>query len=249
MHLQMQEVYNHFIMQKYQKDLDYSYTLGIYPTIELLKAKPEAATRIFTHSKLTDKNGSQMVKGLAARNNITIEQNDRLIEKLSPKENCYAVGVFDKYQLKLGINNHLVLNGIRNFGNLGTITRSMLAFDFYDLAIIQPAVDIFHPSVVRASMGAIFSLNFEYFNKLEDYKKKYRNHNFYLFMTDGKNELSQTNFAKPFSLIFGNESSGLPKSYKQLGETVKINQSSKVDSLNLAVSAGIVMHSCYEKNY
>ena len=222
----MQEVYNHFIMQKYQKDLDYSYTLGIYPTIELLKAKPEAATRIFTHSKLTDKNGSQMVKGLAARNNITIEQNDRLIEKLSPKENCYAVGVFDKYQLKLGINNHL-----------------------YDLAIIQPAVDIFHPSVVRASMGAIFSLNFEYFNKLEDYKKKYRNHNFYLFMTDGKNELSQTNFAKPFSLIFGNESSGLPKSYKQLGETVKINQSSKVDSLNLAVSAGIVMHSCYEKNY
>ena len=61
-------------------------------------------------------------------------------------------------------------------------------------------------------------------------------------MTDGEVPLSQMNFIEPYSLVFGNEGAGLPKDYGKLGRSVKIPQSGKVDSLNLAVSVGIALY-------
>ena len=45
----------------------------------------------------------------------------------------------------------------------------MLGFNYYNLAIIRPGVDVFDPRVLRASMGAMFHLNIEYFDSFEDY--------------------------------------------------------------------------------
>jgi len=239
--------------KRYRKEEDYSYTLGLYPTIELLKFHPNEVLEILVHSKFSSDEGLRLLKstveGGSVVDRISALNNDLLIESLSPKENCFVVGVFKKYKSSLSDStDHLVLHNPSNAGNLGTIMRSMLAFGMNDLVLIKPATDIFNPEVVRASMGALFSLNFSYFSSVDDYIKAFPGQNLYLFMTDGSDTLENVAFHKPFSLIFGNESSGLPDSFKELGKSVKIEQSDKVDSLNLAVSVGIVLHVIFTRN-
>jgi TrmH family RNA methyltransferase len=147
--------------------------------------------------------------------------------------------VFRKYQCSLEKEtNHVVLDGIQDKGNLGTILRSMVGFGFADLAIIKPAVDIFDPKVIKASMGALFSLRFSYFSTFSDYQKAFPR-KYYPFMTDAAISLEQVAFEQPYSLIFGSESEGLNSTYKGIGQTVKIPQSDKIDSLNLSISVGV----------
>jgi len=122
--------------KRYNKKSEYSYALGIYPTIELLRAKRKAVAKIVTHSKL-NKDALKLVSAHIKECHITPKCDDQLISKLSPKENCYIVGFFKKYYPALGKGNHAVLVNPRNPGNLGTIMRCMLAFDFTNLAIVR----------------------------------------------------------------------------------------------------------------
>ena len=234
-------------LKRYNKTLDYSYTFGIYPTIELLKARPEAVVEVITHSRLSDEEGSRIINTITGKHGIPLECNDRLIDRLSPKDICYVAGVFNRYYPEIGKDNHVVLVNPGNSGNLGTIIRSMLAFDFNGLAIIRPAVDIFHPDTVRASMGAVFNINFQLFNDIAGYREKFSTHSLYLFMTEGQGTLDETTFDSPYSLVFGSEPSGLPQHYQELGHSVRISQSGRVDSLNLAISASIVLHHLYSR--
>ena len=129
-------------------------------------------------------------------------------------------------------------------GNLGTIQRTMLGFGFRDLAVIRPAADPFEPRVVRASMGALFSLNVMQYDDFKDYRVAYPAHALYPFMLDGAADLDAAAAGKqtPYALIFGNEGAGLPPEFKGYGQAVSIRQSAEIDSLNLAVSAAVAMY-------
>jgi len=235
--------------KRYNKKYDYSYCLGAYPTIELLSKRFKYAIEVIEHSSFNEKSindnrsaGRQKLYDLAKEKQINVRVNDRIVEKLSRKGNCYVIGFIKKYRLQLSRNNHLVLSNPSNTGNLGTILRTMLAFNCYDLAIIEPAVDIFYPETIRSSMGALFSIRFDYFSSWESYHKAFPNHYYYMMMTDGRTPLKELSVEQPYSLVFGNESAGLEPYYKSFGNTVRIEQSDMVDSINLAVSVGIALH-------
>ncbi len=229
-------------LKPYKKDSDYTYALGAFPTLELLTHKSNTVLKVLISSKATTNEGVQKIKALCQRLNIKIEVADAIITKLAGKENCYAVGVFRKYESKvLHDKNHLVLVGIKDMGNLGTICRTLLGFNMDNLVIIRPAADIFDPKTVRASMGAVFQVNFQYFSSYDEYKKMFT-HNMYSFMTTGKISLNTVTFAEPFALIFGSEADGLDESFHSNCTSVVIPQSSKIDSLNLSVAVGIVLY-------
>ena len=129
--------------------------------------------------------------------------------------------------------------------------RTMLGFGFQDLGIIQPAADVFHPDTVRASMGALFQLRVERFDDFNAYQEKYPR-NFYPLMTDGVIPLPDASFRSPFGLIFGPESAGLPAEFLAIGwndSSIRIPQSEKIDSLNLAVSVGITLYHATSVNH
>jgi len=226
----------------YMKKLEHTYSIGVFPTIELLENKPETVVKVLLHSRGKQNSGVQKILGICTRKGIKTEFNDGLFNKIGGNDNSYAIGVFMKYEDKIEIDqNHLVLVSPEDGGNLGTMIRSALGFGITNLAIIRPGVDRFDPKVVRASMGAIFQFNVEYFDDFDTYKRDYKN-KCYIFMTSASKELSQIKFTTPYSLVFGSESAGLSSEYENKGELVYIRQSDKVDSLNLSIAAGIAMY-------
>lgn len=234
-------------LKKYDKKFDYSYTFGAYPTIDLLKLNINKVIEVVIDPDHQNDVGILTIIELCKQNNIPINFSKSVIQKIAFKENTYVVGVFNKYSSKLQKDkNHIVLVNPSNTGNLGTIIRTMIGFEINNLAIITPAVDIFDPKVLRSTMGAFFSLNFEFFTSIEDYQKLYQN-KLYSFMLDGSEELSQVKFVEPYSLIFGNEGAGLDLKYSHIAQPVFIKHSNAIDSLNLSVCVGLTLYELYRR--
>jgi len=226
----------------YKKDDKHSYAMGTYPTIDLLKFAPKQVEFVAINANALDSEGVQEVIKLCNDQRIRYEMSDRMIERIAPKENTYCVGVFRKYESSLQPDtNHVVLVGPRDMGNLGTIIRSMAGFGVQDLAIVRPAADIFDPRVVRSAMGALFQLRFQYFENYYEYQGKFSERTAYPFMLDGKEQLGEVKFQKPWSLIFGNEGQGLSEDFQHIGTSVTIPHSDRIDSLNLSIAAGIAL--------
>ena len=227
-------------MKAYKQEHDYTYTSGAYATIEMLLARPEIIKKVYIHSKFIDKCGLiQLCKDL----NVEYEHNDGAFKRVNQKENSYVLGMFHKYPSKLSKDApHVVLVNPADTGNLGTIIRTLVGFGVNNLAIITPAVDIWNPKVLRASMGAYFKMKIEQFASFEEYRIRFSKHSLYPFMLDAELELTIENCPKTgdlYSLIFGNEATGLPADFKHIGTSVKLSQSSNVDSLNLSVAVGV----------
>lgn len=229
-------------IKPYKKDASYSYTLGAFPTYELILSKPEKVYKVLVHSAYTD---IDSMNTLCEKHNIPLEINDKLIGRLSDKENCYVIGVFEKYRCRLSEDRpHIVLVNPSNMGNLGTIIRTIVGFGIYDIAIILPGADIFNPKSIRASMGALFKLNFQHFNSFDEYHRQYSEHDIFTFIINKEHTLNIKDWVKPklFSLVFGNEATGLDDSYLKIGTSVMIPQSDDVDSLNLTIAVGIAVY-------
>lgn len=227
------------VIKPYKKGVDYSYTLGAFPTIELIKGHPEAVNAVYIHSTFTDRD---TINELCTKNNILILQNDKLINKLSDKENCYVIGVFTKFECNLDKNkSHIVLVNPSNMGNLGTIIRTAVGMGIYDISLITPCADIFNPKTIRSSMGAVFKLRHQHFSSFEEYRKIYDKHDVFTFMLNGNETLEVQNCPKTelFSLVFGNEATGLDDSFLNVGTSIMIPQSPDVDSLNITIAVGI----------
>ena len=231
-----------FKIEKYNKDRDYSFTFGAFPTFELIKNKPKQVVCVLLHSKLKQTDDIVELINLCKKKNIPIYNDDKVINKIADKENCFVVGVFKKYEMKNKKGKHLVLVNPSDMGNMGTILRTALGFGYENINIVKPCVDIFNPKVVRASMGAIFSLNICEFESVEDYLQS-NNNKKYFFMLNGKKVLGEFETPKEnYDIVFGNEASGLPEFLIDVDESVVIKHSNKIDSLNLPISAGMAMY-------
>lgn len=229
-------------IKKYRKKDTHSYSFGSFPTFELLQARPEVIEMILVHSEAKAEIQDKL-KQECQKAGVKILHSDRYIEKVREKDNCIVIGVFKKYHCKLEHNaNHVVLVNPSDAGNLGTIIRSCVGFGITNLAVIEPAVDIFDPKVIRASMGAIFKLKFEYFSCFDQYYQEYGDEREnYPFMLNGRYQLGTLEHPKnkPYSLIFGNEASGLDAAYLEVGKSVVIPHTHAIDSLNLSLATGI----------
>jgi TrmH family RNA methyltransferase len=227
-------------LKKYQKKFEYSYSFGIYPTLDLIKYRRDSVYKVLIKSKTDGSKGIDEIKSLCEEYGIPVEVQDKAIDKIAFKDNTYVVGVFKKYELELEKEtNHMVLVEPRNMGNLGTIIRTMLGFGVTNLAIVNPATDIFDPKVVRSTMGAVFQINFKYFDSFREYLNENPNQHVYPFMLNGAKDIRDVKFEKPFSIVQGNESKGLPDEFKEFGQSVFIPHGDGIDSLNLSIATGI----------
>ena len=229
-------------LSMYKSDLDYSYAPGVFPSMECLMHRPEQVRRLLLHSSAAGREGADKLKTRAEEIGVRIEEADRVLARISGKENCYAAAVFGKFEDKPDpAKPHVVLHNPGDSGNVGTILRTALGLGIEDVALIRPCVDVFDPKTVRASMGSLFALRVKVYDAFEDYRRDYPDRKLYPFMLDASVPLREAlkNRPETWTLIFGNEGRGLPKEFAQMGQAVRIESNDKVDSLNLAIAAGI----------
>jgi TrmH family RNA methyltransferase len=157
-------------MKRYKKGDPISYTLGVYPTLELLASRALLVREVILSTKGGRNEGIVKIRGLCASGGIACTESDRVIERLSPKENCLAIGAFEVYAEDLDPRAaHVVLVRPSNRGNASTIMRTMAGFGFHDLALIGPSIDPFDPQAVRASIGSVFRLRVCGFPDMDGY--------------------------------------------------------------------------------
>lgn len=232
--------------KRYRKDDPVSYSLGITLTFELLRYKTEYVNKVYVHSAMKEGETYDKLRRICGEAGIPIQQTDKIFHVLSQKENCYVIGEFRKFEDVLDPrSSHIVLVNPSNAGNMGTIMRSALGFELNQMAIIRPAVDAFDPKVVRASMGAIFSTQFQYFDSFDEYLEQFGERELYPFMLQAKITLPEISPSGTYSLIFGNEATGLPREFLDIGTSVIIPHSDRIDSLNLPIAASIAMYAAH----
>ena len=229
-------------LEPYSRKLDYSYALGVFPALMLMEAHPEKALRLLLHPDGLKNEGVEKLRESCARLGVREEMAERVLRRESKKDNCFAGLVFEKFESALDpAKCHAVLCQISDSGNLGTAMRSLLGFGIHDVALIRPCLDVFDPHALRSSMGAFYKLRVHTYDCFEDYRAEHPDRPLYPFMLDGAIPLNRAARAAkpPFTLVFGNEQSGLPPHFSSLGQSVLIPQSNEIDSLNLAVAVSV----------
>lgn len=230
-------------ISRYKHEFDFSYTLGATLTYELLKTKPENVIKIYIRPKTKITEHIKDIIDMCKNKNIIIETSEKAFNILSPKENCFIIGVFKKEFKNLEEGSHVLLVNPSNAGNLGTIIRTCVGFGINNISIISPSVDYYDPKVVRASMGAIFHVNMKYYNNIEEYIKDFPKNKLYSFMLKSSKTINKIEKKqKDFTLVFGNEATGLPDEYLKICESVIIPHSKNIDSLNLPVAVSIAVY-------
>ena len=229
-------------LSAYKSDLDYSYAPGVFPSMECMLHRPGQVRRLLLHSSAAGREGADKLRALADKLGVRIEEADKALSRISGKENCFAAAVFEKFEDEPAADkSHVVLHNPGDSGNVGTILRTALGLGIEDVALIRPCVDVFDPKTVRASMGSVFSLRIKVYDSFEDYRAAFPDRPLYPFMLDASIPLQEAVKTKPsvWTLVFGNEGRGLPKEFASYGQAVRIESNDKVDSLNLAIAAGI----------
>lgn len=238
-------------LSPYKAELDYGYAPGVFPAMECLLHRPDCARRVLLHSKAAGTEGARKLTELAEQLHIRVEEADKALARISGKENCFAAAVFSKFSDTLDeAKPHVLLHHPSDCGNVGTILRTALGFGVEDVALVRPCVDVFDPRVVRASMGSLFSLRVHVYEDYSDYAAAYPGRAQYPFMLDGSRSLPDVLAEKVperWTLIFGNEGSGLPAEFAKIGQPVRIPSNERIDSLNLSIAAAIGIYGFTQK--
>lgn len=143
--------------------------------------------------------------------------------------------------------NIIILDGIQDPGNLGTIIRSCIAFNFTTIILGDNSVDLYNHKVVRATEGMIFHINVLRRNLVE-FIPTLKNLGYKIVGTDVINGVDIKNLKHDdIALVLGSEGQGMSKSVRELcDEFVYINMNKSCESLNVGVAASILM---YEVNH
>ena len=226
----------------YKRDNVYTYGLGATVAMEYLLKNREAVRAVILHPGFRSEDTIAKIRDICG-SDIPVSVEEKPFNILSKKDNCFVIVVIEKKDVKIRDGNHMVLVNPSNCGNLGTIVRSCLGFGVEDIAIVgKTAADPCDPKTIRASMGACASVRIEVFDDFEDYAKRFPSNNLYPFMLDGSTKLQETTINKPFSLIMGNEATGLDPVFQNIGQPIRIEHSGNIDSLNITIAASIGLY-------
>ena len=172
----------------------------------------------------------------------TYKVSDEIIKKLATTENPEGVVfVCQNIKPKKSVKEYhkiIYLDKINDPGNLGTIIRTAVAFNYDAVILAEGSVDLYNEKTLAASKGSLFLIDAFY-----DDIKNYLDHQIVVSSLNEKSiPLNACPKLKDFVLVLGNESHGVSKKISALANyTVKIQMNADIDSLNVAVAAGILM--------
>lgn len=169
--------------------------------------------------------------------------SDGLMKTLSDTVSPYGIiAVLKKPEIsfRLPVGNALLLDGVSDPGNLGTIIRTAAARRFTDIYLLDCA-DVYAPKVVRSTLGGLFKVNLIAVSLEEAVMLVEKTDSVALDM-DGENIL-QANLSSPVTIIAGSEAHGIRKEIiSEAKRVASLPMSNGIESLNVAVATAVAMY-------
>ena len=140
---------------------------------------------------------------------------------------------------------YLLLDDLRDPGNLGTMIRTAEAAGVAGVIMSKGTVDLFNPKVVRATMGAIFRVPFLYVDSLSETirQMKQKDISAYGTVLEESRAYDTPDYTRPSAVVVGNEANGISREVqKSLSGRIHIPMEGSVESLNAAVAAAVVLY-------
>lgn len=225
---------------------------GLHPVGEAIEAGWPVEILAYAPRLLTSEFGHRLVESQARRGVRCVAFEAEVFASLTDKENpqgILAVVRSREYRLEVlspaNFGWGVAIVSPQDPGNVGTVLRTLDAVGADGLFLLEGGVDAYHPSAVRASMGALFwktvvSTSFAAFVTWA------RQHGYQLI---GSSAHANTDYrvlsrgARPTILLLGNEQKGLSPEQQQVCDVVvSIPMRGRASSLNLAVAAGILLY-------
>ena len=137
----------------------------------------------------------------------------------------------------------IILDGIQDPGNLGTIIRSGVAFNATDIILSDTSVDLYNDKVIRASQGMIFKINIERHNLIE-FINELKKQDYIILGTNVKEGIDVRNIdVKKYAIVMGNEGQGVSTEVEKLcDKNIYIKTNESVESLNVGVATSIILY-------
>ena len=176
------------------------------------------------------------------------ESEIQKISNFTTSDGLLAVAHMAEYKKSINSSLVLVFEGINDPGNLGTIIRTADWFGISDIVLGEGSVDMYNPKVVRATMGSLFRVRIHPHVNIEEFLSQQQN-SYTIWGTSLQGDdftddvINKFQDTSPKVIVFGNESHGLSENVEKMCEhLIKIIGVGQAESLNLALSAGILMY-------
>ena len=187
--------------------------------------------------------GRSLVERLSSHGVEVEEVSETLLKSLSDTETpqgLLAVLEISSQPISNLLDFVLILDQIRDPGNLGTLLRSAAAAGVQVVLLPPETTDAFAPKVVRAGMGAHFRLSIHSMS-WEEIHQQTKELQVYLADMDGQS-CWETDLRQPLALIIGGEAEGASEEARKLAtQKISIPMSGNVESLNAGVAGSVLM--------
>lgn len=137
----------------------------------------------------------------------------------------------------------MLIENIKDAGNLGTILRSAAAFGFEGVILAGDTIDIYNPKVVRSAVGGLFKIPVIKVNSVK--YAVFQGYNYIASVVNRKNVKNpeEIDYSRPFVLMLGSEADGLSEEAIETADILTtIPISEKTESLNLSCAASILFY-------
>ncbi|MBR6643394.1 MAG: RNA methyltransferase [Lachnospiraceae bacterium] len=177
---------------------------------------------------------------------------DAMAETVTP-QGVLAVVKMPEYSLDemvAGAGTLVLLENLRDPGNLGTIIRTAEAAGVSGVILSKESVDIYNPKVIRSTMGAVYRVPFLYAEDFMELLERLKEQNVRLLAAHlkGQKTFDKADYSGKVGILIGNEANGLSDEVAELAEEkVLIPMAGCVESLNAAVAAALLMYEAFRK--
>ena len=197
-----------------------------------------------------DKKASEFVDECMNNGTDVIRVSSKLMKSISDTvtpQGVMAIINRKQYELKLDGNRFLLLEDVRDPGNVGTLFRTAEAAGVDEIILSRDCVDIYNPKTIRSTMGTIYRMPHILCSNHEEWDEvisKLKSSNVTLYGGALKDAVryDEVNFSGKCGIVIGNEGDGISPDTLSMIEKIYIPMEGQIESLNAAVAGSILMY-------
>lgn len=234
--------------KKYRDETNSYIIEGIKMVEEAIKEKAEISKIVMCEECLQSENMDKKLLYEIAKFDC-IYVNKKVFEYITTVVNPQGIiAVIEKSSSHKSIHYNediiLVLDGIQDPGNLGTILRTADSVNLKQIIVTKATADVYNPKVVRSTMGAIFRINVIEADNLVTTLKEIKKNKYKIVATSlGAEETIYQIEYKKKAIVIGNEANGVSKEVLEIADKkVIIPMLGKAESLNASIATGVILY-------